>query len=100
MHEYKTLPRKPKFTNAEPKSFLTNYFTLNFVNEDCQLYQYSFSCDPEVPQDSTSQLRKIVSNVYAKMKEKIGLVCIRGNSLYGMKEYSVFELSSVLKIGG
>lgn len=97
MQDYNLLPKKTAFSSAESKSFLTNYFMIDLIPQRCNLYQYAFFCQPEVPEDSVEQLRKIIQNIYPFLKQKIGLLSTRGNILYGSKNIPVLEHKSVFR---
>lgn len=99
MQEYSVLPsRKFKFTSAIQSKFITNYYSICLDKSKLMLYQYSYSVTPEISNDSSRKLQNIIRNAWKPLVQKIGLISVRGNNLYGSKDLkgTVTQISKII----
>lgn len=92
---------------------ITSYSTLNVVVKDKKIYDMKFTVDMEFPEENTSQLRTIASNIQASkpymdvyvVDGKVRMITTgdRDDSFLGIKidqEITYGELKEVLELQG
>jgi hypothetical protein len=70
------LPRRSynqpvKFSARSEKTCITNYFGIDLGGKMSQVYQYSFDCEPALPQDSKDLLREVIKSIKSRSRTRL-----------------------------
>ena len=57
---------------GDPKSFVSNYYRINFKERDQTFYQYEMTFEPELPKDARKTIRKVIAAIKADLESKMG----------------------------
>ena len=92
--ELLSLPRRAynqpvKFSQRDQKYCITNYYAIDLGAKHKHIYQFTFECEPALPQDSKDLLRAVVRSFRKQVSDKIEGLIDSGNMLWGLKPLTI-----------
>ena len=81
---------------VDKKEIYVNLFEFS-IEKDLQLYKYPFSITPSVNNAMTKMKQLIINKSLSNIREKYGVLCISGDSIYSMNKIdSTFNFTSTI----
>lgn len=70
------------------KTCVTNFYRIDLKN-DVKIYQYMFSCEPEIPADSKNLIEQAYREVRRQIKKELSLITHSGFMMWGYKPINI-----------